>query len=115
VTTLTTVTSSSRFGLALYSFGLGLALVANVAGHVMRDRMFLWMGVVGVVALIVGPMTDAIVHAGDLVLQCRLQKRQPSRSRRYKLRRHLTTGRHWAFSLNIFLLNSSQRDGYSSK
>jgi hypothetical protein len=53
---------SDRLGLALYGVGLGLALVANIAGHVMRERVFLWMGVVGVVALAIGLVLDLVAQ-----------------------------------------------------
>jgi hypothetical protein len=62
VVTVETTTNASRFGLAFYGLGLGLALVANIAGHIMRDRVFLWMGIVGVVAIAVGWVMDVVAQ-----------------------------------------------------
>lgn len=52
----------SRLGLALYSFGPGPALVANIAGYITHDRVCLWMGVVGLVAIAVGLVMDVIAQ-----------------------------------------------------
>jgi hypothetical protein len=60
-----TTTNASCFGLALY--GVGLVLVANVAGHVTLDRAFLWMGVAGVVAIVVG-LGDGLGSTSAVIL-----------------------------------------------
>jgi hypothetical protein len=48
--------------MVLAGAGIGLALVATIAAYITLDRVFLWMGVVGLVALVVGLVMDVIAQ-----------------------------------------------------